>query len=224
MEKKILTIAPSEVSIDTILSDLHMSKEHKSYGKVAELYEAAVKIVKPVALYAAFTPEVRDGAIWLNGVKLEEPFVYKMLSGCEVVIPYVASCGREIDEWSLSLQDLLGQFVADTIKESYMDAVLSKFLSEAKERYFDGGKSISTINPGSLKEWAITGQEPLFKILGSVTEDTGVVLKDSFMMAPTKSVSGIAFESDTPYHNCQLCPKADCPERAAPYEERIGAL
>ena len=221
MEKKILTIEPSAVSLDTILSDLHMSKEHKSYEKVAALYEAAVKIVKPVALYAALTPEARDGAIWLNGIRLEEPFVYKMLSGHDTVVPYAASCGREIDEWSLAFTDLFDQFVADAIKESYLDAVLEQLNREVREKYFDAGTSASSINPGSLEAWPITGQKPLFEILGGVTgvaEDIGITVKDSLMMIPTKSVSGILFPSDIPYHNCQLCAKENCPERKAPYE------
>jgi len=221
MEKKILTVEPSAVSLDTILSDLHMSREHKSYGKVAALHEAALKIVKPVALYAAFTPEERDGAIWLNGVKFEEPFVYEMLSGCDIVIPYVASCGWEIDEWSFAFTDLFEQFAADVIKESCVDAVLDQLNREAREKYFNAGTSPSSINPGSLEAWPITGQRPLFEILGGasgVAEDIGVTLKDSLMMIPTKSVSGILFPSDTPYHNCQLCQKENCPERTAPYE------
>ena len=221
MEKKILTIEPSAVSFDAVLSDLHMSKEHKSYGKVAALYESAVKIVKPVALYVVLTPEERDGAIWLNEVMLEEPFVYKMLSGHDTVVPYAASCGKEIDEWSQVFTDLFEQFVADTIKESYLDAVLDKLNREVQEQYFDAGTSASSINPGSLEDWPITGQKPLFEILGGipgVAEDIGVTLKDSLMMIPTKSVSGIIFPSDVPYHNCQLCQKANCPERSAPFE------
>jgi len=195
-----------------------MDSNHKFYGQIAAIYDDAMKIVKPVALYTPLVPEIRDGKVLLNGVELNEPFVYKMLSGSEVVVPYAATCGQEIDEWSQSFTDMFKMFTADTLKEVCLDAVRTKMKSEIQETYFDQSKCLSTINPGSLNDWPITGQEPLFKILGGVTDDIGVVLKESMMMAPTKSVSGIAFQTDSPYHNCQLCPRADCIGRKAPYE------
>jgi hypothetical protein len=219
MEKKITTITPDDVSIDSLLSDLHMDKGHRLYGRIEEMYQEALKIAKPLALYMPIAPELHDGTISLNGVKLKEPFVYKMLSDNDTVIPYVSTCGLELEEWSQSFVDnMFEQFVADTMKEVFLDAVRDKLISEVQEKYFDAEKSISTINPGSLNEWPITGQRPLFEILGGVTGDIGVVLKDSLLMTPTKSVSGIIFQTDTAFHNCQLCPRVDCPGRTAPYE------
>ena len=86
-----------------------------------------------------------------------------------------------------------------------------------KANYFAADKNISSLNPGSLKEWPITGQVPLFELLGGVTEDIGVVLSDSLLMSPVKSVSGIMFQSEEAYENCQLCPRENCPGRRAPY-------
>ena len=218
MEKKIVTMDPADVSIDSLLAEMHMKEGHKLYESIAAMYNDAVKIAKPVALYVPFAPELHDDAVWLNGVKLAEPFVYQMLSDNDTVIPYVASCGNEIDEWSRSFSNMFDQFAADALKEIYLDAVKDKLMGEVQEKYLDADKSISTINPGSLNKWPIEGQAPLFKILGGVTADIGVELKDSMLMIPTKSVSGIIFQTDTAYHNCQLCPKVNCSGRQAPYE------
>ena len=95
-------------------------------------------------------------------------------------------------------------------------AAISRERLSAKE-YFDAAGHVSRINPGSLKEWPITGQLPLFEALGGVTADIGVSLAESMLMSPVKSVSGIMFQGDTPFENCQLCPKANCPNRRAPY-------
>ena len=221
MEKKILIGGPAELSIDSLLSGLHMKREHKLYGRIEEMYLEAAKIARPAALYAAFAPELSGGAVRINGVVIEEPFVYKMISDCGTVIPYVATCGLELDEWSRQFADnMFEQFTADALKELYLSAVRKKLTNEVQGKYFEADKSISTINPGSLNEqWPISGQAPLFKILGGVTGDIGVVLKESMLMMPTKSVSGIIFQTDTEYHNCQLCPREDCPSRRAPYDE-----
>ena len=217
MEKKILTIPP-ELPIDTVLSELHMDRKHKLFNRISTICESAARAAKPVAIYSAFTPEIRDNAIFINGILFKEPFVHKMLAGNDIVIPYVATCGPELEEWSQTYHDMFDKFAADAIKECYLDAVRDSLLSEVQEKYFDPEKSISRINPGSLNEWPITGQIPLFKALGGVTGDIGVELKDSLLMVPVKSVSGIIFQTDTPYHNCQLCPRANCPGRTAPYE------
>lgn len=44
----------------------------------------------------------------------------------------------------------------------------------------------------------------------------GVRLSPSLMMEPAYSISGIFFQTDTKYYNCQLCPREDCPNRKAP--------
>jgi hypothetical protein len=73
------------------------------------------------------------------------------------------------------------------------------------------------MNPGSLKEWPLIGQRELFAILGRdyIFENIGVRLSDSMLMLPSKTVSGLGFESEKDYHNCIYCPLKDCPNRRA---------
>ena len=225
MEKFVITMDDPDLSLDSLLSSLHadkMGKNQKLIDDITAMHQAAVKIARPVALYAPLAPEMRDGVVWLNGVKIENTFVYEKLSDCGTVIPYVASCGREIDKWSEAFTaNMLEQFIADTIKELCYRAVRDKLDDCVREKYFDADKSASTLNPGSLPQWPISAQQPLFEILGGVTGDIGVELLDSMLMKPTKSTSGIIFQTDEPYHNCQLCPKTDCPSRAAPYSGMV---
>ena len=61
-------------------------------------------------------------------------------------------------------------------------------------------------------------QKELFEILGGpefVRDAIGVTYSDSWLMTPTKSMSGILFESETVYENCQHCPLERCPNRRA---------
>lgn len=218
VEKNIISIAHVDISAESLLSALHIdTKDDDLVESVMTIYREAVKIAKPVAIYSCLTPELRGEEIWLNNIAFKEPFVYKMLSECDIVVPYVASCGREIDLWSKSFADIFEQFTADTLKQMCLGAIREKLFSEVKQKYFDSEKNISTLNPGSLKEWAITGQIPLFELLGGVTDDIGVELSKSLLMSPTKSISGIMFQSEESFENCQLCPKINCPGRRVPY-------
>ena len=217
MEKHIVYADHPDVSISSFLSALNIDNEDDLAEEFRLMHGEALEIVRPAAVYSPLTPEVYDNIIYLNGVKIEEPFVNKMLSGLGIVVPYVASCGQEIDRWSRSFSDMLEQYAADTLKQMCLEVIREKLFNEVRDKYFSTAKNVSTINPGSLKEWPITGQRSLFKILGGVTNDIGVVLTDSLLMMPTKSVSGIMFQTDQAYHNCQLCPRIDCPRRRAPY-------
>jgi hypothetical protein len=48
-----------------------------------------------------------------------------------------------------------------------------------------------------------------------------VTLTDSFLMVPTKSVSGIVFPTEVSFESCRLCPRSDCPGRRAKYDPNL---
>jgi predicted transcriptional regulator len=48
-----------------------------------------------------------------------------------------------------------------------------------------------------------------------------VRLTESFLMLPTKTVSGIFFPTEATFESCQLCPREECPNRRAPYEQAL---
>ena len=217
MDKKIMRMAPVDIPLETLLSVLHVGSEDSRALDVGRVLREATEIAEPVGLYAPFAPELVDGEVLINGVRFGEPFVYSMLSGSHTVIPYVVTCGTEIDEWSKQFYDPFEQLVLDTFMEMILLKSRGVLQDKVKAEFYDKSKNISSLNPGSLAEWPLTGQTPLFEALGGVTEDIGVVLTDALWMFPVKSVSGIFFQSDVAYENCQLCPRVDCLKRRAEY-------
>ena len=49
----------------------------------------------------------------------------------------------------------------------------------------------------------------------------GVELTNSFLMVPSKSVSGIYFPTEIKFESCKLCPGEGCPGRQAPYDKNL---
>jgi len=219
VDKTIINIANPDISPEALLSYLHIGYEDDLYEDIMEMHQQAIEIAVPIALYKPFIPEARDENIWLEGVSLIDPFVYEMLSNQDIVVAYVASCGQEIEAWSKSFGSGYDKYAADVIKQMCLGVIRTKLFEEAKEKHFCTDKTVSTINPGSLIEWPIQRQESLFNALGGVTDDIGVELADSFLLYPTKSISGIMFETDEAFHNCQLCPRENCPGRRAEYSK-----
>jgi hypothetical protein len=77
------------------------------------------------------------------------------------------------------------------------------------------------MHPGSLQDWPVQEQGPLFALLGEAAPAIGVELTPSYLMVPTKSVSGIRFPLEESFESCQLCSRPNCPNRRAPYEEGL---
>ncbi len=183
--------------------------------EITELVEAAAAIAAPKTLYAVLPIDARDDkGVTIGGVSIKSELMSKNFASVSRVFPYVSTCGVELEEWSKSLDDPLLEYVADAIKQHYLRLVMVEFNRFIRERYGISGY-MPAMNPGSIKEWPLTGQRELFSIFGyeQVKEAIGVVLTDSCLMLPSKSVDGIYFESERDYENCELCPIKDCPNR-----------
>jgi hypothetical protein len=158
-------------------------------------------------------------------------FVSKVLRAnldeVERVFPYVATCGPELDTISIASDDIFGQFCRDTLKEMALHAAMSHLVEHLKEAY--SLETLVSMNPGSgdIRVWPIEQQRELFAFFGDLPESIGVVLTDSCLMVPNKSVSGLFYPSEDGFQSCQLCHREKCPGRRAPFdphlwEERLG--
>jgi hypothetical protein len=144
------------------------------------------------------------------------------------VFPYVATCGQELDAIPIESDDIFGQFCRDTLKEMALHAAMSHLVTHLKEAY--SLETLASMNPGSgdINVWPIEQQRELFAFFGDVPESIGVVLTDSCLMVPNKSVSGLFYPSEDGFQSCQLCHREKCPNRRAPFdphlwEERLGS-
>ncbi|MBO5273592.1 MAG: vitamin B12 dependent methionine synthase [Clostridia bacterium] len=183
--------------------------------EVTELVETAAEIAAPKTLYGVLPIDARDEkGVTIGGIYIKSELMSRNFFPVSRVFPYISTCGVELEEWSKSLDDPLLEYVADAIKQHYLRLAMSEFNKFIRERYGISGY-MPAMNPGSIKEWPLTGQRELFSIFGYelIKEKIGVTLTDSCLMLPSKTVDGIYFESDHDYENCELCPIKDCPNR-----------
>jgi hypothetical protein len=181
------------------------------------LAEEAERVGRPRAMYRIAGVDRRSEAgTVIDGVAFASRVLAVNLEKAHQVFPYVLTCGPELQAWSDGLGDPLAQYWAETIKELSLGCATAFFLAEVEEAFQVGASSI--MNPGSLPDWPLAQQGPLFRLLGDVTAAIGVALSESFVMMPTKSVSGILFPTTSDFASCQLCPRGECPNRHAPYD------
>ena len=188
--------------------------EEEIFDMIAE----AETLAAPKALFAVDGVQKTERYVSINGVEVGSDFVAEKLGDRLRCFPYIVTCGAELNAWADGYAgDPLSEYWADEIKQLYLQKLMKQFFPYLKEQYHTGGH-LTALNPGSLADWPVAGQRELFAILGgadAVKEKIGVVYTDSFLMIPNKTVSGIAFESEVFFENCQLCPIEGCPNRRA---------
>lgn len=221
---EILDDVPMELDVDTLLKKLHIDKESKNAEDIQGLIKTVAPAIKPKALYeVSYIQHKNYDTVDIGGVIFKSRVLRVNLDKVERVFPYIATCGRELDEIGVPSDDLLRQFWLDSIKEMALHAMREYLANHLKERYALGQLSKMSPGSGSQDLWPIEQQRQLFSIFGNVEELIGVTLTESFLMIPIKSVSGIYFPTEIRFESCQLCPREVCRSRRAPYDKDLLA-
>ncbi len=184
---------------------------------VAELLGRVRQAARPKAAYATCYVEAK-GPDWVmvDGVQLSSQVLRVNLDAVRRVFPYVATCGTEVDAIPVDPGDVMAGYCLDLIKRMLVAAARVHLEAHVARRF--ALDQLSRMSPGSLEDWPITQQRPLFGLLGDVEGAIGVRLTDSFLMVPLKSMSGLMFPTEVKFENCQLCPRPICEGRRAPYQ------
>ena len=203
-----------------LLNKLRIKKGSGQESLALALLEEAREIAKPKALYRLVgIDQHQDDGVVLNGTLMESKVMAVNLNQVYRVFPYLNTSGRELYDWSQSKEDLLERFYAEELSHMALLAAANHLLDHLKTT-FQLGRT-SSLNPGSLEDWPITAQRPLFDLLGDPLQAIGVELTESMLMIPNQSVSGIRYASETDFSNCELCPRERCTHRRAPYNEKL---
>jgi len=222
METFTLDSIPFEPNFDDLAKKLRLRPGHSSEKELVRLLEEAQEIARPRAIYGLGYIEAKtEDSVTIEGRTLRSRVLRVNLENAHRCFLYLATCGRELYEWKHSISDMLAQFYADTINSAALQTARAALETHLAE-HFELGKT-SSMNPGSLEDWPLQGQIPLFEMLGDTRRAIGVELLESLLMIPEQTVSGIRFETEGRFTSCQLCPKEDCPNRKAPYNAELFA-
>jgi len=215
---EVLDNIPVALDQPAVLRQLRLRKRSMSVEKtVQELLELVRPIARPKAVYeVAYVDSKSEDSVRIGGVEFTSRVLSINLDKVERAFPYVATCGTELDQIGVPSSDLLRYYCLDAMKVMILRTTRSYLKDYLTQTYALG--QISAMSPGRLEDWPLTQQEPLFSILGDVEKLIGVRLTDAFLMLPLKSLSGIYFPTEVTFESCQLCPRAVCSGRRAPYD------
>jgi hypothetical protein len=220
METVVLDRIPYEADIPSLQRRLRIAEDSSDLSDLRELIERAELVARPRALYAVGYIEERGAEhVVISGTTFTSRILRVNLERAHRAFVYVATCGTELEAWASALTDLLQRYWAEAIQEAALREATRALHRDLAARYRPG--TTSAMAPGSLGDWPLGEQRALFAALGDVKGAIGVELSESLLMIPAKSVSGIRFPTTESFESCQLCSRADCPGRRAPYDQTL---
>ncbi len=216
----LLESIPFNISSVKAASELKIPSEGPDFRFFGAMVSDAAANGSPKAAYRQALPgEKTQNSVIIEGEKFQSRVLRVNLEKADRVFLYVVSCGRELESWSEQYSDPLHSYFADYIKNAALARAVEYFYSYIQAAYRI--PKYSRMAPGSLQDWPLEQQALLFRALKAAPGAVGVDLTESFLMLPSKSVSGILFPSETSFESCMLCPREKCPNRRAPYDERL---
>lgn len=220
MDSFVLDNVPFQIDTGQLYKNLRIKEGSELVARLNHLVDKAQAIGRPKASYkVAFIESRGDDHVIIDEVMLTSRVLRVNLEKAHRVFPFVATCGTELEEWSVAIDDMLERYWADVIKEMALRVALQHLTEHLIDRFQPG--KIARMNPGSLPDWPLPEQQQLFALLGGGPASIGVKLTDSFLMIPIKSVSGIWFPTEESFESCLLCPREKCPGRRAPYDSDL---
>lgn len=208
-------------NLDTsaLSSKLHAHEGSQDARDIRDLVEIVRPVVKPKAVYKVSYIDGRDyDRVRIDAVVFNSRVLCANLSEVQRVFPYIATCGKELEELDIPSDDFMRRYWMDTIKAVALHASLEYLYDYIRRKYVL--EKTATMSPGAADQdiWPIEQQKQLFSLFGAAEDLIGVKLTDSYLMIPNKSVSGILFPTQIDFKSCQVCQRENCPSRAAPFD------
>ena len=218
---KIIDNLDPKINAPEIRKRLRLDKDSAEWRDVEKMIDQAARMIRPKAVYrACYIDRKEADAIVIEDIRFQSRVLRKNLADVQRAFPFVVTIGSELEEMARGLGDYLEQYYFDIIANVVLQDVIRSLRTALQDQY--KLEKMSYMSVGSLEDWPISEQKPLFSLLGDVETAIGVRLAPSMLMLPAKSESGIFFPTQTTFFNCQLCPRENCEGRKAAFDRKMA--
>lgn len=207
--------------VEELVQEVKLSSSERIPEKVRDMLSEAKSVARPKAMWTQKVIEDR-GEDWIRveAVTLKSRVLKVNLEETVKIFPYAATCGKELEDWASKYEDLMeDKYWANAIEELALRSARRRLDSSFESRL--PFEKTATMSPGRIEDWPIEEQKKLFKILDKPEKKIGVSLTSSCLMIPSKSVSGVRFPTEVDFDSCRLCPRDNCHQRKAAYDESL---
>ena len=165
-------------------------------------------VVRDIALVKGTSVLLEDSTIFESGV------IARLLEKCDKVALFVLTIGNYLEDTVRRLAEdglILQSAVLDAIGSDAAERLADSVEGQISEVAHNQGLTVSRrFSPGYC-DWDVSQQKMVFQAMKG--DHAGVLLTDSCLMMPRKSISGIIGIGPTEvenYNPCKTCDKQDC--------------
>ena len=218
METILVDHIPVKVTKEDVLRKLGMPADHRYGSDIEKVIAEAETIANAKLLYAEAKIEARtEDTVTIGGVVFKGRDLADALKDVDTVYPYICTCGRELNDYAMNCKDLVKMLYLDYIAHFYL-LQSSVELSDRVDNQL--GTRSMCMTPGSFDNWELKENIPIFMLLNK-GEGMGIMLNETGIMYPAKSVAGIRFKAPFCEDRCAICLKKDCGNRKADFDKRV---
>ena len=208
------------IDLDQVRRKLHM-KPDSDLSQIRHLVDTVQDLIEPKAMYGVcYIDEKSVDSVLVGGLRFNSRVLRKNLDGVERIFPYAVTLGSKLGEKQNACGDLLENYYLDIIGNLALTSARKQLKSHLQSKF--ALEKVSSMAPGSLSDWPIEEQGPLFRLLGDVEAAIGVRLTRNLLMLPAKSISGFYFPTEVSFYSCQLCPRKRCESRKAKFNKALA--
>ena len=205
-----------ELNVESLMDKIKLRKSLRGSKDFLWAVEQAKELVHPRAILGkAKVSLIDDTKVLIGDQEFTSRILRVNLDSSDLVYPFIATIGPELETVAAKQERLTKKFFLEIIGDFVLTNSVWQIENKAKEEFSISRNS--TMTPGSLENWPITQQVQLFNLFGEGVKKVAVELTSSMLMKPRKSISGISFETERVFINCQLCQRDRCPGRRAKY-------
>ncbi|MBN2239967.1 MAG: hypothetical protein JW712_09330 [Dehalococcoidales bacterium] len=218
-KSEVLNDIPVTVSIDQVMGRVQM---RAGADKIRTLAEELLELVKekavPKAVYRISIARHEGKKLYVDDTFMSNYVPLLRFETPEIVFPYIATCGTEIEDLGIPKSEFLRYFILNNIKEMLLFTAIQHLKNHLIDTY--DLEQLTHIGPGEAFG-PIWQQKELFSIIGNVQDSIGVRLSPHFLMIPEKSTSGMYFETSAEIERCIICPQVKCTARRQAYTPEL---
>ncbi|MZQ97494.1 MAG: vitamin B12 dependent methionine synthase [Acidaminobacter sp.] len=204
------------LEIQSLADKLKVKENTYVHDRLCELAAEAREKWEPKGIYRLSCIEEKGhNFVKAEGVCFSSSLLSSNLNHTNRFFAYIATCGKELEDWARTFTDMIDIYLVDAILQESCLKMRDILFCDMERKY--GVIKASVMCPGALPDWPINEQTALFGLFNGWERRIGVELLDSYLMLPIKSVSGIRYESDVDFSNCQLCPRKKCSDRTTDF-------
>lgn len=203
---------------EDVRKKLRLPEKYAGDVSLGKILEDVLSLLRPLAAYELFDiTSKNDRFIEAGGVRFTSRVLARNVRGTERLFPFILTIGGMLESRAAAEDDLLRQYLMESLGDLALHAT-GRIVKESLCQTH-GITRVSSMSPGSLSDWPIEEQKPLFSLMQKSSDTVGVSLTDSLLMVPRKSLSGVYFATKREFLSCRLCQRENCQGRLAPFDE-----